>query len=198
MELTCYGGRILALITARNQPTPPTLPPYPEKFREQTSENRPPRTDLREQTVERARNERTPKDLAFEPTQTTIRNWLKQADPDEGKTAEGLPLRGNPLRRAVQGRRGSFLNGFGWPMGSVGDCYLGALCESFFPTLECELIEQETFADRSEARRSIFRFTEGFCNQVHRGLLQPRSTPLHHRRPLAGRLRGRVPFTRSR
>ena len=49
-------------------------------------------------------------------------------------------------------------------MGSVGDCYLGALCESFFPTLECELIEQETFADRSEARRSIFRFTEGFCN----------------------------------
>ncbi len=49
-------------------------------------------------------------------------------------------------------------------MGSVGDCYDNALCESFFATLECELIEQETFADRSEARHSIFRFIEGSCN----------------------------------
>ncbi len=49
-------------------------------------------------------------------------------------------------------------------MGSVGDCYDNALCESFFATLECELIEQETFADRSEARRSIFRFIEGWYN----------------------------------
>jgi len=49
-------------------------------------------------------------------------------------------------------------------MGSVGDCYDNALCESFFATLECELIERETFADRSEARHSIFRFIEGFYN----------------------------------
>ncbi len=27
-------------------------------------------------------------------------------------------------------------------MGSVGVCYMGALCESFFATLECELIER--------------------------------------------------------
>jgi transposase len=26
----------------------------------------------------------------FEPTEQTIRNWLKQADRDEGKSAEGL------------------------------------------------------------------------------------------------------------
>ena len=49
-------------------------------------------------------------------------------------------------------------------MGSVGDCYDNALCESFFATLECELIEQETFTDRSEARLSIFRFIEGWYN----------------------------------
>ena len=57
---------------------PRTRPPYPDKFRKQI--------------VELARNGRTPKDLAeeFEPTQTTIRNWLKQADRDEGKSAEGL------------------------------------------------------------------------------------------------------------
>jgi transposase len=26
----------------------------------------------------------------FEPSETTIRNWIKQADRDEGKSAEGL------------------------------------------------------------------------------------------------------------
>ena len=42
----------------------------------------------REKIVELSRNGRTPKELAeeFEPTQTTIRNWLKQADRDDGST----------------------------------------------------------------------------------------------------------------
>jgi hypothetical protein len=30
-----------------------------------------------------------------------------------------------------------------------GDCYDNAMAESFFATLECELIEQESFSDRS-------------------------------------------------
>jgi len=47
-------------------------------------------------------------------------------------------------------------------MGSVGDCY--DTCESFFATLECELIERESFSDRSEARFSIFTFIEGWYN----------------------------------
>jgi len=29
-------------------------------------------------------------------------------------------------------------------MGSVGDCYVNAMCESFFATLECELIDRTT------------------------------------------------------
>jgi putative transposase len=49
-------------------------------------------------------------------------------------------------------------------MGSVGDCFDNAMCESFFATLECELIERESFADRSEARLSVFDFVEGFYN----------------------------------
>ncbi len=49
-------------------------------------------------------------------------------------------------------------------MGSVGDCYDNALCESFFATLECELIERETFSDRSEARLRVFDFVEGWYN----------------------------------
>jgi putative transposase len=43
-------------------------------------------------------------------------------------------------------------------MGSVGDCYDNAMCESFFATPECELIERETFATKSEARLSVFEF----------------------------------------
>ncbi len=45
----------------------------------------------REKIVELARNGRTPKELAeeFEPTQTTISGWLKQADRDEGACSDG-------------------------------------------------------------------------------------------------------------
>jgi transposase InsO family protein len=37
-------------------------------------------------------------------------------------------------------------------------------CESFFATLECELIERESYATRSEARLSVFDFVEGWYN----------------------------------
>jgi Transposase and inactivated derivatives len=49
-------------------------------------------------------------------------------------------------------------------MGSVGDCYDNAMCESFFATLECELIERETYATRPEARLAVFDFVEGWYN----------------------------------
>jgi putative transposase len=53
-------------------------------------------------------------------------------------------------------------------MGSVGDCYDNAMAESFFATLECELIEQESFSDRSEARLMVFICREGFYNPHRR------------------------------
>ena len=49
-------------------------------------------------------------------------------------------------------------------MGSVGDCYDNAMAESFFATLECELIEPNTFKTRTDARNSISEFIEGFYN----------------------------------
>jgi putative transposase len=49
-------------------------------------------------------------------------------------------------------------------VGSRGDCYDNAMCESFFATLECELVERETYATCSEARLSIFTFIEGWYN----------------------------------
>jgi putative transposase len=52
-------------------------------------------------------------------------------------------------------------------MGSVGDCYDNAMCESFFATLECELIDRSAFKNHDEARHAIFDFIEGFYN-THR------------------------------
>ena len=49
-------------------------------------------------------------------------------------------------------------------MGSVGDCYDNAMCESFFSTLECELIDRTTFTTRAEAKREVFRYIEGWYN----------------------------------
>ena len=54
--------------------------------------------------------------------------------------------------------------GIAQSMGSVGDAYDNAMCESFFATLECELIDRRSFATMSEARREVFRFIEGFYN----------------------------------
>ena len=62
-------------------------------------------------------------------------------------------------------------------MGSTGDCYDNALCESFFATLECELIDRSTFRTRREAELAIFDFIEGFYNNRRRhssiGYLSP-------------------------
>lgn len=53
-------------------------------------------------------------------------------------------------------------------MGSVGDCFDNAMCESFFATLECELFHRHTFRTHSEARMAIFDFIEGWYNPHRR------------------------------
>jgi putative transposase len=52
-------------------------------------------------------------------------------------------------------------------MGSVGDCFDNALCESFFATLECELLDRQRFQTQIEARMAVFDFLEGWYN-LHR------------------------------
>ena len=52
-------------------------------------------------------------------------------------------------------------------MGSVGDCYDNALCESFFASLECEWLYPRRFATRAEAKIALFEYIEGFYN-THR------------------------------
>ena len=53
-------------------------------------------------------------------------------------------------------------------MGSVGDAYDNAMCESFFATLECELLDRDRFRTPADARRAIFDFIEGWYNPRRR------------------------------
>ena len=57
-------------------------------------------------------------------------------------------------------------------MGSVGDAYDNAMCESFFATLECELLVRNRFRSQVEARIAVFQFIEGWYNphRLHSGL----------------------------
>ena len=61
--------------------------------------------------------------------------------------------------------------------GSAGDCYDNAMAESFFATLECELIERRAFQTQAEARMAVFQFIEGWYNTRRRhsalGYLSP-------------------------
>ena len=53
-------------------------------------------------------------------------------------------------------------------MGSVGDAYDNALCESFFATLEAELLDRQRFATQAEARFAVFDYIEGWYNTRRR------------------------------
>jgi putative transposase len=74
-------------------------------------------------------------------------------------------------------------------MGSVGDAYDNALCESFFATLECELLERTRFATPAAARAALFDFIEGWYNPRRRhsalGYLSPIRYERTHAAPTA-------------
>jgi putative transposase len=57
-------------------------------------------------------------------------------------------------------------------MGTVADCYDNAMCESFFATLECELLDRTRFKTQAEAKLAVFDFIEGWYNphRRHSGL----------------------------
>jgi len=73
-------------------------------------------------------------------------------------------------------------------MGSVGDCFDNAMAESFFATLECELIDRSIFRTREEARLEVFDFIEGFynTNRIHSSIGYVSPIAFERRARLAG------------
>jgi transposase InsO family protein len=53
-------------------------------------------------------------------------------------------------------------------MSGKGDCYDNAVAESFFATLELELVMTHEWHTRDEARRAIFRYIETWYNRKRR------------------------------
>ena len=53
-------------------------------------------------------------------------------------------------------------------MGRRGDAYDNAVAESFFATLETELLDRTSFANRNQARSAVFDYIEGFYNPHRR------------------------------
>src|SRR5574342_1342412 len=65
-------------------------------------------------------------------------------------------------------------------MGSVGDAYDNALCEAFFASLECELLDRYTFKSQSEARLALFRYIEGWYNPHRRHSALAYQSPIRY------------------
>ncbi len=53
-------------------------------------------------------------------------------------------------------------------MGSVGDAYDNAMAESFFASLECELIDRRVWKSFADARMAVFTWIEGWYNPRRR------------------------------
>jgi putative transposase len=67
-------------------------------------------------------------------------------------------------------------------MGSVGDAYDNALCESFFATLECELLDRQSFHTQVEARMAVFEYIEGWYNPHRRHSALAYHSPVNYER----------------
>jgi putative transposase len=64
-------------------------------------------------------------------------------------------------------------------MGSVGDAYDNAMAESFFATLERELLDRTNFRTPAQAKTAVFEYIEGWYNR-HR-----RHSSIGYRSPVA-------------
>jgi len=67
-------------------------------------------------------------------------------------------------------------------MGSVGDAYDNAMCESFFATLECELLDRRRFKSQVDARLRVFEFIEGWYNPHRRHSALDYLSPINYER----------------
>ena len=69
-------------------------------------------------------------------------------------------------------------------MGSVGDAYDNAMAESFFATLEREVLDRRRFKTHAEARMAIFEWLEGWYNPHRRHSSLGYLSPINYERKL--------------
>jgi putative transposase len=67
-------------------------------------------------------------------------------------------------------------------MGSVGDAYDNAMAESFFATLERELLNRRRFKSQAEARMAVFEWIEGWYNPHRRHSALGYRSPVNYER----------------
>ena len=72
-------------------------------------------------------------------------------------------------------------------MGSIGDAYDNAMAESFFASLECELIDRRRWRTQAEAKLAVFQYIEGFYNPRRRHSALDYLSPINYEQltPLA-------------
>jgi putative transposase len=67
-------------------------------------------------------------------------------------------------------------------MGSVGDAYDNAMAESFFATLERELLSRRRFRSQAEAKMAVFEWIEGWYNPHRRHSALGYRSPVNYER----------------
>jgi putative transposase len=67
-------------------------------------------------------------------------------------------------------------------MGSVGDAYDNAMAESFFATLERELLSRRRFKSQAEAKMAVFEWIEGWYNPHRRHSALGYRSPVNYER----------------
>lgn len=72
-------------------------------------------------------------------------------------------------------------------MGSVGDAYDNAMAESFFASLERELLNRRRFKSQAEAKMAIFEWIEGWYNPRRRHSSLGYRSPMNYERANATR-----------
>lgn len=96
------------------------------------------------------------------------------------------------MRAACQRHEGG-PNGVRLSMGSVGDAYDNAMCESFFATLECELLDRRRFQTNAKAKMAVFEFIEGWYNPGRRHSALGYLSPINYERSLLETLESTCP-----
>ena len=85
-------------------------------------------------------------------------------------------------------------------MSRTGNCWDNAVAESFFSTLEFELIAKHDWRTRAEARRAIFEYIETWYNRhrLHSSLNYLSPTAYERSLESARVVYGSVPFARGK